>query len=41
MFAIEQHGGFVFFAFTNDDDAAHGHSAEHHAHGVHCGAVGT
>ncbi|CAB4802447.1 unannotated protein [freshwater metagenome] len=22
---VEQHGGFVLFAFTNDDDAVHGH----------------
>ena len=40
-FAVEQHGGFVFFALTNDHNAAHGHGAKHHTHGVYGCAIGS
>mmetsp|Transcript_388 Transcript_388/g.2976 ORF Transcript_388/g.2976 Transcript_388/m.2976 type:complete len:244 (-) Transcript_388:421-1152(-) len=40
-FAIEKHGRFIFFSFTNDHSPTHGNKAENMSHCIHCGLVGT
>ena len=37
---VVQHGGFVFFAFANNNNAVHADGVEHVAHCVDCCAVG-
>ena len=39
MFAVKQHGGFIFFAFADHDDAIHLDRVQHQAHTIDRGLI--